>query len=101
MSREIYTARSVAKDERIEKSIRRLRELGLKVFVDEISDDLCSVVIDSDSIIDYIKRVVTKQIGYPKFRVLYDKNERLLLIYFWRGETPKIVEDKTKEVFYQ
>ena len=88
-------------DERIEKSIRRLKALGLKVFVDVINDNLCSVVIDSDSIIDYIKRVISKQIGYPSFRILYDKHERLLLIYFWRGEIPKIVEDKTKEVAYQ
>jgi hypothetical protein len=93
--------KQIIKDERIEKSIRRLKALGLKIFIDVINDDLCSVVIDSDSIIDYIKRVIAKQIGYPNFRILYDKHERLLLIYFWRGEIPKVVEDKTKEVAYQ
>lgn len=76
-------------DRRIQKSLQNLASMGLKVALEEIDSDTAMLVIDAESILDYIKRAVSSKLEYPKFYVELDMNERILVIYFWRGETPK------------
>lgn len=73
----------------IAKSLRRLRNMGLKCTVEQINDNWIFIVCTEESIINTIKRIVDKNIGYSKHYVEYDKRTGMLIIHFWRGEKPK------------
>jgi len=76
----------------IQKSLRRLRSLGLKVYITDVSEDECVIVVDGESIIDTVKRLMSKAITYQKFYIHFDRDSKTLVTFFWRGETPAKVK---------
>ena len=79
---------SLKDNPKIAKSIRRLQNLGLVVDVIEQSPDWCIVVIERDSIIRAMKRIVERSITYPNNLVLNNQEAECLEIHFWRGDMP-------------
>ena len=76
----------------IQKSLRRLRNLGLKVYITDVSEDECVIVVDGESIIEAVKRLMNKAITYQKFYIYFDRDSRTLVTFFWKGETPAKVK---------
>lgn len=64
----------------VEKSIRRLREMGLQVYVHPKSDDLAFIFIKLDSVL----KLIDKQITYPNRKVYFE--EPFIVIEVWRGK---------------
>jgi len=83
----------------IQKSLRRLRNLGLKVYVTDVSENECIIVVDGDSIVETVKRLMSKAITYPKFHIHYDRVEKTLLAFFWKGEPPAKVKQLILEAY--
>lgn len=83
----------------IQKGIRRLRNMGLKVVFEEVVEDRHAVMaIDIDSILRYIKRVVMREVRFPNMYVSIDYTNKMIEIHLWKGETPEIVRDlKSRE----
>lgn len=69
---------SVKIEKRVEKSLNRLRAMGLKVMVVEEDPDTALIFITLDSIAKYIE----KQITYPLRKVFTEDN--YLVIKVWR-----------------
>ncbi|MBS7613618.1 hypothetical protein KEJ48_05180 [Candidatus Bathyarchaeota archaeon] len=63
----------------VEKSIRRLREMGLKVQILPKGNDEAYIFIKLDSII----KLIDKQITYPKREVKFE--DPFIVIKVWRG----------------
>jgi len=81
-------------DRRVYQSIKRLEKMGLKVKVEQVSDNYAFIAIDVESITNYIKRRIMEEWAYPKSYIEVDWDNKLFLIHIWRGETPKWVEVK-------
>ncbi|RLG74360.1 MAG: hypothetical protein DRO23_07050 [Thermoprotei archaeon] len=77
---------SVLKDVRVQKGIRRLRAMGLKVHLHFKDENEGYIFIDAESIIQYITRLVDKNIKYPKKKVYYDKELNVLAIKVWKSK---------------
>jgi len=93
------TEQSLLNNPVVQKSIRRLRKLGLKVYVEPKDEDSLVMVVDNLSIIETIKRMVNNAITYKKHDVVHDRMNNVLVIAMWRGEKPKWVETlKTREM---
>jgi hypothetical protein len=93
------TEQSLLNNPVVQKSIRRLRKLGLKVYVEPKNEDSLIMVVDNLSIIETIKRMVNNAITYKKHDVVHDRMNNVLVIAMWRGEKPKWVETlKTREM---
>jgi len=93
------TEQSLMNNPVVQKSIRRLRKLGLKVYVEPKDEDSLVMVVDNLSIIETIKRMVNNAITYKKHDVVHDRMNNVLVIAMWRGEKPKWVETlKTREM---
>ena len=93
------TEQSLLNNPVVQKSIRRLRKLGLKVYVEPKDEDSLIMVVDNLSIIETIKRMVNNAITYKKHDVVHDRMNNVLVIAMWRGEKPKWVETlKTREM---
>ena len=93
------TEQSLLNNPVVQKSIRRLRKLGLKVYVEPKGEDSLVMVVDNLSIIETIKRMVNNAITYKKHDVVHDRMNNVLVIAMWRGEKPKWVETlKTREM---
>jgi len=93
------TEQSLMNNPVVQKSIRRLRKLGLKVYVEPKDEDSLVMVVDNLSIIETIKRMVNNAITYKKHDVVHDRINNVLVIAMWRGEKPKWVETlKTREM---
>ena len=60
------TEQSLLNNPVVQKSIRRLRKLGLKVYVEPKNEDSLIMVVDNLSIIETIKRMVNNAITYKK-----------------------------------
>jgi len=86
------TEQSLMNNPVVQKSIRRLRKLGLKVYVEPKDEDSLVMVVDNLSIIETIKRMVNNAITYKKHDVVHDRMNNVLVIAMWRGEKPKWVE---------
>jgi len=76
----------------IQKSIRRLKKMGLKVYVQEMDEDSIVMVVDNKSIIETVKRMTDRAITYPKHYVHHDEVNNALIIACWRGEEPQWVQ---------
>jgi soluble P-type ATPase len=98
-SEQKVTEQSLLNNPVVQKSIRRLRKLGLKVYVEPKDEDSLIMVVDNLSIIETIKRMVNNAITYKKHDVVHDRMNNVLVIAMWRGERPKWVETlKTREM---
>jgi len=99
LSGQKITEQSLLNNPVVQKSIRRLRKLGLKVYVEPKGEDSLVMVVDNLSIIETIKRMVNNAITYKKHDVVHDRMNNVLVIAMWRGEKPKWVETlKTREM---
>ena len=85
-------ASSLLQNPVIQKSIRRLKKMGLKVYVQEMDEDSIVMVVDNKSIIEAVKRMTDKAITYPKHYVHHDETNNVLIIACWRGEEPQWVQ---------
>jgi len=75
MSKVIY-------DKRVEKSLNRLRAMGLKVHIESPSNDEAYIVIDIKSVLDLIYRKIT----FPNKEVFMEGN--YMVVRIWRGDYP-------------
>ncbi|MEM3454688.1 MAG: hypothetical protein QXS21_05945 [Thermoproteota archaeon] len=78
------------------KSIRRLQSIGLKVYAEDIGDNVCMIIIDRDSIIKTIIKLIRKQLTYPNNAIVYDDKENAIVGFFWKGELPKNIEERIR-----
>jgi hypothetical protein len=62
----------------VEKSIRRLREMGLTVYVEPKGEDEAYIFVKLDSII----KLIDKQITYPNRKIYFDNP--FIVIQVWR-----------------
>ena len=79
---------SLSKNQSIQASLQKLRNAGFRASVIEFNDSWIAVTVTSESIINYLMRVIEKYITYPNHFIEFDKQTNMLIIHFWRGETP-------------
>ncbi|MBS7612471.1 hypothetical protein KEJ27_09805 [Candidatus Bathyarchaeota archaeon] len=70
---------SVIYDSRLEKSINRLRHMGLRCHILKQSEDLAFIFIPLEDVL----KLIQKQITYPSCKVYFE--EGLITIRVWRG----------------
>jgi len=87
---------SLKDDPRVQKSLRRLRKLGLVVYAREMEENSVMVVIEPESIVTTVTGMVDKNISYEKHLVRYVPEKRTVVIAFWRGEKPQWVKELEK-----
>jgi len=87
---------SLKDDPRVQKSLRRLRKLGLVVYAREMEENSVMVVVDPESIVTTVTGMVDKNITYEKHLVRYVPEKRTVVIAFWRGEKPQWVKELEK-----
>jgi hypothetical protein len=87
---------SLKDDPRVQKSLRRLRRLGLVVYAREMEEDSVMVVIEPESIVTTVTGMVDKNITYEKHLVRYVPEKKTVVIAFWRGEKPEWVKELEK-----
>jgi len=73
----------------VQKSLQNLIKMGLKVALEEISSDVVMLAIDTNSMVDYMKRAIASKMAVKKYLVEVDWESKLLIIWIWRGEMPK------------
>ena len=73
----------------VQKSLQNLIKMGLKVALEEISSDVVMLAIDTNSMVDYMKRAISSKMAVKKYLVEVDWESKLLIIWIWRGEMPK------------
>lgn len=71
MSKVIY-------DKRVEKSLDRLKAMGLKVYIDAPNNNEAYIVIDINSVLKLIENKIT----FPNKRVYLEKN--YMIVKIWR-----------------
>ena len=69
---------AVAVHAEVEKALRRLRNMGLKVSLTPVGDNAALIFITLQSVLSLIK----KQIKYPNVEVRYD--EPFIVIKVWK-----------------
>jgi len=79
---------NLSKNQSIQASLQKLRNIGLRASTLEFNDNWIAVTVTSESVIDYLTRVVEKYITYPQHYVEYDPQSKLLIIHFWKGDIP-------------
>jgi len=87
-------SRPLQLNDQVEASIRRLKAMGLKVQLIPMTNDWVVIAIDYMSILNYIRRAVTKAISYPKHFILLDDELKLLEVHLWRGDMPYQLMEK-------
>ena len=87
---------SLKDDPRVQKSLRRLRRLGLVVYAREMEEDSVMVVIEPESIVTTVTGMVDKNISYEKHLVRYVPEKKTVVVAFWRGEKPEWVKELEK-----
>jgi hypothetical protein len=90
---------SLSQNPVIQKSLRRLKNIGLKVYITDTSENNCVIIVDGESIIEAVKRIISKNITYNKFYIHYDRNDKTLVIFFWKGEPPAKVKALQLEAY--
>jgi len=86
--------RSLKDDPRVIKSLNRLRSMGIKVSLEEMSEDWIMIVIIPESMINFVRNYIARNITYPNYYIDYSKEENLFVIHVWRGETPWLIKRK-------
>jgi hypothetical protein len=87
---------SLKDDPRVQKSLRRLRKLGLVVYAREMEENSVMVVIEPESIVTTVTGMVDKNITYEKHLVRYVPEKKTVVVAFWRGEKPEWVKELEK-----
>ncbi|MEM4827791.1 MAG: hypothetical protein QXK07_07130 [Desulfurococcaceae archaeon] len=64
----------ILNDPRVKASLNRLTALGLKHATVPVDSETVAVVIDVESIINYIRKTVESKITYPNKHFIYDKD---------------------------
>jgi len=77
--------KSVLDDPRVQKSIRRLKSMGLGVYAYLKNEDEAVILIDELSIINYIIRKIQEAVTYPNKKVFYDNTNKVIRIEVWRS----------------
>lgn len=72
----------------VQSSINRLKNLGFKVYIQQSDPDILLILIDKESIVKAVTRIIDRNITYPKHFVHYDDQNQVVSIWFWRGEEP-------------
>jgi hypothetical protein len=67
----------------VEKSVRRLRNMGLKVSVTPVNDNVALIFITIESIKNVIARLVRQQIKFPNVEIKYE--EPFMIIKVWKA----------------
>jgi len=94
-------SRVLIHDPRIVKSVQRLRTMGLKVHVEPIGSNVAVIAIDTESIIRYIVRHISKNVTYNKKITGYNKENQILLVIMWKGDKPSVVEELESKLDYK
>jgi hypothetical protein len=71
---------SVTLDERFEKSIDRLKAMGLKFYIDAVKDTEAYIVIDLESVV----KLIDSKITYPSRRTYMEG--KYMIIKVWKGD---------------
>ena len=87
----------LSKNESIKASLQKLRNLGLRANTIEFNENWIAVTITSESIINYLTRMVEKYITYPNHLTEFDKETQMLVVHFWKGEVPWQIRMKIGE----
>jgi hypothetical protein len=72
--------RDVIDDPRVQASLRRLKSMGLRYEITQVDTNTLIMVIEAESIINYIIRRMYELITYPKKKIYYDQDEDVLVI---------------------
>ena len=72
--------RDVIDDPRVQASLRRLKAMGLRYDITQADANTLIMVIDTESIINYIIRRMYELITYPKKKIYHDQEEDVLVI---------------------
>ena len=72
--------RDVIDDPRVQASLRRLKAMGLRYEITQADANTLIMVIDTESIINYIIRRMYELITYPKKKIYHDQEEDVLVI---------------------
>jgi hypothetical protein len=82
----------------VEKNIRRLREMGLKVYVESEEPDSVTLVIDAESAIHTISRIIKRRLTWEKNYIVYDKERGAIIAIFWKGAMPNWINRYVRRV---
>lgn len=82
------TERLIDKKE-VRRSLANLQRLGFKVALEEISQDVVMLAVDVESMLEFLRKRVSNAIRYRKFWIEVDLDNKLFIIYMWKGEMPK------------
>ena len=69
---------------RIQKGIRRLRALGLKVYVDEIDEFTIAILIDGDSVNRVVSKMINERFRYPYKEIVFDKENNMITVKVYK-----------------
>lgn len=72
--------KSVLDDPRVQKSIRRLKSMGLGVYAYLKNENEAVILVDEISIINYIIKRVQEAVTYPNKKVYYDSTQKVIRI---------------------
>lgn len=75
----------ILNDPRVRASLNRLMSMGLKHATVPIDNDTVAVVIDVESIVNYIRKTLESKVTYPNKHFLYDKDLLLFGIVLSRS----------------
>jgi hypothetical protein len=75
---------SVTLDERFEKSVDRLKAMGLKFYIDTVKDTEAYIVIDLESVV----KLIDNKITYPSRRTYMEG--KYMIIKVWKGDETNV-----------
>ena len=78
----------------VRRSLVNLQKLGFKVALEEISHDVAMLAIDVESMLEFLRKTVSSKMSYRKFWIEIDLDNRLFIVYMWRGEMPAWLKAK-------
>jgi len=89
---------TLAQHDVIQKSIRRLQNMGFKTYIGHSDQNSLLLLIDRDSIVKTLTRMIDRQISYPNHMVAYDRENHVVVVAFWKGNLPAWLEAKLHEL---
>lgn len=67
------SAYDILKDPRVRASLERLKALGIKTYNVAVDEDTIAIILDVESIINYIRKTIDAKVTYPNKHFIYDK----------------------------
>jgi len=86
-------SRGITQNPAIQAGLRRLRAMGLAGDIVSPSPTQLIIMITGESIARYVARRVSQAFNWPKAYICYDREEGVLIAYFWQGSKPGKVEE--------